>query len=149
MHHSHREMEYLTSTQSVDVVNVHEKRHRLLLVLVIPTGRRDPWTASERPICLTQRLTSLLPWRETCSGPGTPRWCGPERQVNGWARCLASAPRPGQSVAVALTPELLDKVMTELVLVAASATSKREEAANLARIWGRRVEREEQADRTA
>lgn len=45
-------------------------------------------------------------------------------------------------MAVALTPELLDKVMTELVLVAASATSKREEAANLARIWGSRVERD-------
>lgn len=48
-------------------------------------------------------------------------------------------------MAVALTPELLDKVITELVLVAASATSKREEAANLARIWGRRVEPDERA----
>ena len=48
-------------------------------------------------------------------------------------------------MAVALTPGLLDKVVTELVLVAASATSKREEAANLARIWGRRVERDERA----
>ncbi len=40
---------------------------------------------------------------------------------------------------VALPPELLDKVMSELVAVSASATSKREEAANLARIWGRRT----------
>jgi hypothetical protein len=36
----------------------------------------------------------------------------------------------------ALTPEILDKVMTELVIVSRSAMSKREEAANLARIWG-------------
>jgi hypothetical protein len=40
---------------------------------------------------------------------------------------------------VALPPELLDKVMSELVAVSASATSKREEAANLARIWARRT----------
>jgi len=39
---------------------------------------------------------------------------------------------------VALRPEILDKVMAELVAVSASATSKREEAANLARIWGHR-----------
>ncbi len=52
-------------------------------------------------------------------------------------------------MAVALTPEVLDKVMTELVLVAASATSKREEAANLARIWGRRPDSDEQAGRAA
>ena len=52
-------------------------------------------------------------------------------------------------MAVALTPELLDKVMTELVLVAASATSKREEAANLARIWGRRADRDEQKHQAA
>lgn len=71
--------------------------------------------------------------------------CGTDRHVSGWARVLAYDPRPGQSVAVALTPELLDKVITELVLVAASATSKREEAANLARIWGRRVEPDERA----
>jgi hypothetical protein len=38
---------------------------------------------------------------------------------------------------VALTPEHLDKVMTELLTVSRSATSKREEAANLARIWGK------------
>jgi hypothetical protein len=38
---------------------------------------------------------------------------------------------------VALTPENLDKVMTELVAVSRSAMSKREEAVNLARIWGR------------
>ena len=38
-----------------------------------------------------------------------------------------------------LSPEVLDKVMSELVAVSASATSKREEAANLARIWGRRT----------
>jgi hypothetical protein len=31
----------------------------------------------------------------------------------------------------------LDKVMTELVAVSRSAMSKREEAVNLARIWGR------------
>jgi hypothetical protein len=37
---------------------------------------------------------------------------------------------------VALTPDNLDKVMTELVAVSRSAMSKREEAANLARIWG-------------
>jgi hypothetical protein len=36
----------------------------------------------------------------------------------------------------ALAPEMLDKVMTELVTVSRSAMSKREEAANLARIWG-------------
>ena len=66
-----------------------------------------------------------------------------------WARGLASDPRPRQSVAVALTPEVLDKVMTELVLVAASATSKREEAANLARIWGRRADRDEQEHQAA
>jgi hypothetical protein len=35
----------------------------------------------------------------------------------------------------ALAPEILDKVMTELVTVSRSAMSKREEAANLARIW--------------
>lgn len=60
--------------------------------------------------------------------------------MSDWARLLASGTRPGQSVAVALTPEVLDRVITELVLVAASATSKREEAANLARIWARRAE---------
>lgn len=38
---------------------------------------------------------------------------------------------------VPLTPEHLDKVMTELVAVSRSAMSKREEASNLARIWGR------------
>jgi hypothetical protein len=38
---------------------------------------------------------------------------------------------------VALTPEQREKVMAELWAVSASATSKREEAANLARIWGR------------
>jgi hypothetical protein len=38
---------------------------------------------------------------------------------------------------VALTPDNLDKVMTELVAVSRSAMSKREEAVNLARIWGR------------
>ena len=38
--------------------------------------------------------------------------------------------------------ELLDKVMAELVAVSASATSKREEAANLARIWGGRLPEE-------
>jgi hypothetical protein len=38
---------------------------------------------------------------------------------------------------VALTPDNLDKVMTELVAVSRSAMSKREEAINLARIWGR------------
>jgi hypothetical protein len=37
---------------------------------------------------------------------------------------------------VSLTPENLDKVMTELVAVSRSSMSKREEAANLARIWG-------------
>jgi imidazole glycerol phosphate synthase subunit HisF len=37
---------------------------------------------------------------------------------------------------VALTPDNLDKVMAELVAVSRSAMSKREEAANLARIWG-------------
>lgn len=37
---------------------------------------------------------------------------------------------------VALTPDNLDKVMTELLAVSRSAMSKREEAANLARIWG-------------
>lgn len=37
-------------------------------------------------------------------------------------------------------PEHLDKVMAELVAVSRSATSKREEASNLARIWGRSVE---------
>ena len=36
-----------------------------------------------------------------------------------------------------LTPDNLDKVMTELVAVSRSAMSKREEAVNLARIWGR------------
>ena len=35
-----------------------------------------------------------------------------------------------------LTPENLDKVKAELVAVSRSAMSKREEAANLARIWG-------------
>ena len=72
-------------------------------------------------------------------------WCPTARQAGSRARVLAYDPGPGQSVAVALTPGLLDKVVTELVLVAASATSKREEAANLARIWGRRVERDERA----
>jgi hypothetical protein len=37
---------------------------------------------------------------------------------------------------VPLTPSNLDKVMSELVAVSRSAMSKREEAANLARIWG-------------
>jgi hypothetical protein len=41
---------------------------------------------------------------------------------------------------VDLMPEHLDKVMAELVAVSRSATSKREEASNLARIWGRSVE---------
>lgn len=36
--------------------------------------------------------------------------------------------------------------MAELVSVSASATSKREEAANLARIWGRRAEAEGRAE---
>lgn len=53
---------------------------------------------------------------------------------------LASRHRRAHSVGVALSPEHLDKVMTELVAVSASATSKREEAANLARIWGRRTD---------
>jgi hypothetical protein len=38
---------------------------------------------------------------------------------------------------VALSPEHLDKVTTELLAVSRSATSKREEAANLARIWNK------------
>ncbi|MGZ4589375.1 MAG: hypothetical protein ACXV4A_02660 [Actinomycetes bacterium] len=38
---------------------------------------------------------------------------------------------------MALSPEHLDKVMSELLAVSRSATSKREEAANLARIWGK------------
>jgi hypothetical protein len=38
---------------------------------------------------------------------------------------------------VPLDPDNLDKVLTELVAVSRSAMSKREEAANLARIWGR------------
>jgi hypothetical protein len=38
---------------------------------------------------------------------------------------------------VALPVEHLDKVMSELLAVSRSATSKREEAANLARIWGK------------
>jgi hypothetical protein len=38
---------------------------------------------------------------------------------------------------VALPPEHLDKVMSELLAVSRSAMSKREEAANLARIWGK------------
>jgi hypothetical protein len=44
---------------------------------------------------------------------------------------------PGHCDLVALTPENLDKVMTELLAVSRSAMSKREEAVNLARIWGR------------
>ena len=43
----------------------------------------------------------------------------------------------GHCDCVALTPDNLDKVMTELVAVSRSAMSKREERANLARIWGR------------
>ena len=56
---------------------------------------------------------------------------------------------------MSLTPENLDKVMTELVAVSRSAMSKREEAVNLARIWGkaegasRRVAREPGADEFA
>ena len=42
----------------------------------------------------------------------------------------------GHCGSVALTPDNLNKVMTELVAVSRSAMSKREEAANLARIWG-------------
>jgi hypothetical protein len=38
---------------------------------------------------------------------------------------------------VSLPPEQLDKVMAELLAVSRSATSKREEAANLARIWNK------------
>ena len=52
---------------------------------------------------------------------------------------LAYVARQDHPDDVALPPELLDKVMSELVAVSASATSKREEAANLARIWGRRT----------
>jgi len=52
---------------------------------------------------------------------------------------LAYVAHQDHADAVALPPELLDKVMSELVAVSASATSKREEAANLARIWGRRT----------
>jgi hypothetical protein len=53
---------------------------------------------------------------------------------------LASGRTDDHADPVALPPELLDKVMSELVAVSASATSKREEAANLARIWHRRPE---------
>ena len=51
---------------------------------------------------------------------------------------LASGPDRGHPAGVALIPEHLDRVMAELLAVSASATSKREEAANLARIWGGR-----------
>ena len=52
---------------------------------------------------------------------------------------LASASRgPHAGGVAAIPPRILDKVMAELVAVSASATSKREEAANLARIWGQR-----------
>jgi len=51
---------------------------------------------------------------------------------------LAYVARQAHPDLVGLPPELLDKVMSELVAVSASATSKREEAANLARIWARR-----------
>jgi hypothetical protein len=50
---------------------------------------------------------------------------------------LDSGRRAGHCDFVALTPDNLDKVMTELVAVSRSAMSKREEAVNLARIWGR------------
>jgi hypothetical protein len=50
---------------------------------------------------------------------------------------LDSALPGGHCGLVALTPSNLDKVMSELVAVSRSAMSKREEAANLARIWGR------------
>lgn len=53
---------------------------------------------------------------------------------------LAYGPADVHADQVALPPELLDKVMSELVAVSASATSKREEAANLARIWHPRPE---------
>jgi hypothetical protein len=49
---------------------------------------------------------------------------------------LATGANGDHSAGVALIPEHLDRVMTELLAVSASATSKREEAANLARIWG-------------
>lgn len=48
---------------------------------------------------------------------------------------------------MALSPENLDKVMAELLTVSRSAVSKREEAANLARIWA--VRRPPPADRAA
>jgi hypothetical protein len=50
---------------------------------------------------------------------------------------LDSGRLSGHCDSVALTPDNLDKVMTELVAVSRSAMSKREEAVNLARIWGR------------
>jgi hypothetical protein len=45
-------------------------------------------------------------------------------------------------VAVGADRKLLDAVMTELVAVSRSATSKREEAANLALIWNGRYHEE-------
>jgi len=53
------------------------------------------------------------------------------------AQVLDSGRPSGHCDCVALTPDNLDKVMTELVAVSRSAMSKREEAVNLARIWGR------------
>lgn len=53
------------------------------------------------------------------------------------AAVLAYAHPRGHSESVALPVEHLDKVMSELLAVSRSATSKREEAANLARIWGK------------
>jgi len=50
---------------------------------------------------------------------------------------LDSGPPHGHADLVPLTPENLHKVLTELGAVSRSAKSKREEAANLARIWGR------------
>ena len=88
-----------------------------------------------------------MPSSSTTSPTALPPISPLSQRLCAWV--LANDSVPGQCVAVALTPELLDKVMTELVLVAASATSKREEAANLARIWGRRVDRDEQEHRSA
>lgn len=57
----------------------------------------------------------------------------------GWpGTVLASGPPAEHRCLVMMRRELLDKVKAELVAVSASATSKREEAANLARIWAGR-----------
>jgi hypothetical protein len=100
-------------------------------------------------------VAAVVTVREQRAGLGRP--CVTTR--GGGANRDRSVPRVGLNgalpvrtvVAVGVDRKLLDTVMTELVAVSRSATSKREEALNLALIWngrypGGRHRRPEAAD---